>query len=109
MLSNDLFILSDCETEFHLNSTIFAQKHFGEKKKHFAIVKYKQPSSIISFPYLAVALGVDVDDVVSAVVVAAVHQDGVQDVRRRVLLVGVLQVLIQTQALRELKPTVQQG
>ena len=53
---------------------------------------------------LAVAPGVDVDHVVSAMVVAAVHEDGVQDVGRRILLVGVLQVLVQVQPLRELKP-----
>ena len=53
---------------------------------------------------LAVAPGVDVDHVVSAVVVAAVHEDGVQDVGRRVLLVGILQVLVQVQPLRELEP-----
>ena len=53
---------------------------------------------------LAVAPGVDVDHVVSAVVVAAVHEDGVQDVGRRVLLVGVLQVLVQVQPFRELEP-----
>ena len=53
---------------------------------------------------LAVAPGVDVDHVVSAVVVAAVHEDGVQDVGRRVLLVGVLQVLVQVQPLWELEP-----
>ena len=44
--------------------------------------------------YLSVALGCDVDDIVTAVVVAAVHEDCVQDVGGQVTLIGLLQVLV---------------
>lgn len=53
--------------------------------------------------YLAIPLGVDVDDIMPPVVVSAVHQDCVQDVVCLRLLL-LLQELVQVQPLWELKP-----
>lgn len=45
--------------------------------------------------HFAVSFGVEIDDVMAAVVVSAVHQNGVQDVVGRVLYIWFLQELIQ--------------
>lgn len=45
--------------------------------------------------HFAVSFGVEIDDVVAAVVVSAVHQHGMQDVVGRVLHVRLLQELVQ--------------
>ena len=75
---------------------------------HFKSLHHCFPS-LVSIPshlhslYLAIPFGVDVDDIVTTMVVAAVHQDGVKDVVSQRLLL-LLQEVIQAQPLRELKP-----
>lgn len=52
----------------------------------------------------SVSFGVEVDNIVSSVVVSAVHQHGMQDVVGWVLRVSLLEELIQGKLLRKLKP-----
>ena len=52
---------------------------------------------------LAIASWVDVDHIVSTMVVSTVYQDSMQHVAGRVALLRILQVLVQVQLLRELK------
>lgn len=54
--------------------------------------------------HFAVSFRVKIDDVVTAVVVAAVHQHGVQDVVGRVLGVRLLEELVQRQLVGKLEP-----
>lgn len=53
---------------------------------------------------LSISFGIDVDDVVSSVVVPAVDKDSVQLVVGRIAWIRALQVTVQFQSLRKFKP-----
>ena len=64
----------------------------------------KDPHYWLGDTRFAVSFRVEIDDIVAAVVVPAMHQHRVKDVVGRVLGVSLLEKLIQWQLFRELKP-----